>query len=74
MRQVGSGTFETPRRHSDVPPPPAGFVKSHGKPLDDMSDVKPGIMEMIQEERRVRQFCMINSISLFSGESKYFHD
>ena len=24
-----------------------------GKPLDDMSDVKPGILEMIQEEQRV---------------------
>ena len=23
------------------------------KPLDDMSDVKPGILEMIQEEQRV---------------------
>ena len=39
--------FENARRQSDT-------LQNIGKsPLDDMTDVKPGIMEMIQEERRV---------------------
>ena len=39
--------FENARRQSDT-------LQTIGKsPLDDMTDVKPGIMEMIQEERRV---------------------
>ena len=45
--------FNGSRRHSDV-----SLNKSQcgGKPMNDMSDVKPGIMEMIQEERRVSNF------------------
>ena len=31
----------------------SGGPQNGTKPLDDMSDVKPGILEMIQEEQRV---------------------
>ena len=56
FRQPGSGStaFETATRcQSDNS---LSIGKSPNKPspvLDDMTDVKPGIMEMIQEERRV---------------------
>ena len=46
FRQPNNG-FENARRQSET-------MQTLGKsPLDDMTDVKPGIMEMIQEERRV---------------------
>ena len=52
FRQPGPG-FESARSQSDGAVATLGKSQANKSALDDMTDVKPGIMEMIQEERRV---------------------
>ena len=55
FRQPTNG-FESARSQSDGAVATIGKSPAKNSALDDMTDVKPGIMEMIQEERRVSPF------------------
>ena len=55
FRQPSNG-FESARSQSDGAVATIGKSPAKNSALDDMTDVKPGIMEMIQEERRVSPF------------------